>query len=252
MAKKSRFKADVEIETSESVAKSKEDAPLPFEMVTDLVDTGAVELKKSTDPDRDEYLDHITAKASHPYFYEYDPNKAPHEIVPTRPVLGIYKMHPDVPPIEFGTLGSACFDLRYCRAGKGSITYYLPHKPSLASTPLSSDHFVLKPRFRYLIPTGLKLQIPDGYSVRIHPRSGIAYKQGVTLVNCEGVIDQDYVEEIFLTLINLTDYDVTITNGDRLAQAELVKTVRHDVEYLPFAPIRTTDRTGGLGSTGVS
>jgi dUTPase len=73
----------------------------------------------------------------------------------------------------------------------------------------------------------------------------------LTLVNCEGVIDSDYIQEVFLTIINLSDYDINIANGDRLCQAEMIVHNKYDIEYIDFEPVQVSDRTGGLGSTGV-
>jgi dUTP pyrophosphatase len=176
--------------------------------------------------------------------FDPEPNKFP--------PLKLFKMHPDVPDVSFGTQQSACFDLRFSTAGKDSIFYYVPHRSIPTTTPVgNSGVLYLKPRFRYLLPTGLKMQIPAGYSVRIHPRSGLALKQGLTLVNCEGVIDSDYIQEVFLTIINLSDYDINIANGDRLCQAEMIVHNKYDIEYIDFEPVQVSDRTGGLGSTGV-
>ena len=95
---------------------------------------------------------------------------------------------------------------------------------------------------RVLIPTGLILDIPEGYSVRLHSRSGLAWKDGVYLTNCEGIIDYDYVEPVFVMMTNISQSPKTINNGDRICQAELVE--------IPEPPTRKTERDGGFGSTG--
>jgi dUTP pyrophosphatase len=93
--------------------------------------------------------------------------------------------------------------------------------------------------------------IPRGYSMRVHPRSGIAWKNGVTVFNCEGVIDSDYTHETYVMLVNNSTERFTIKNGDRIAQAELVPVVSH-VFTVTHDPITTTsNRIGGIGSTGV-
>jgi dUTP pyrophosphatase len=115
----------------------------------------------------------------------------------------------------------------------------------------STQHLLLRPGHRYLIPTNLILDIPEGFSVRIHPRSGLALKQGLTLINCEGVIDSDYVEPIYITLLNLSDSPVEISDGDRVAQAELVRSETYEIEEVNTPPARKTSRVGGFGSTGV-
>jgi dUTP pyrophosphatase len=107
------------------------------------------------------------------------------------------------------------------------------------------------PGERVLVPTGLVLDIPQGYSVRIHPRSGLSLKQGLTLVNAEGVIDSDYVEELFIPLYNASSISVQLKHGDRIAQGELVRTELYEIVESTTRPERKTDRAGGFGSTGV-
>tara|TARA_B000000557_G_C20555344_1_gene350707 strand:- start:309 stop:629 length:321 start_codon:yes stop_codon:yes gene_type:complete len=103
---------------------------------------------------------------------------------------------------------------------------------------------------RVLIPTGLILDIPEGYSVRLHSRSGLAWKDGVYLTNCEGIIDYDYVEPVFVMMTNISQSPKTINNGDRICQAELVEKVYHSLVEIPEPPTRKTERDGGFGSTG--
>ncbi len=102
------------------------------------------------------------------------------------------------------------------------------------------------------ISTGLILDIPVGYSVRIHPRSGLAYKKGITLLNAEGIIDSDYTDELKILLYNTSNMDFIIQHGDRIAQGELVKNLDYVIEECYNAPVQKTDRVGGFGSTGVS
>lgn len=166
------------------------------------------------------------------------------------PELKIYKTHPDVPDVSFGSKGAACFDLRYAPQGKGIIQYYLPHQ-TIPGEMRADGVIRIKPQFRYLIPTGLRMQIPQGCSVRVHPRSGLAIKSGITLVNCEGVIDSDYIDEIFITLLNISTYDFVVSAGDRIAQAEMMIAPKFKISYIKKPPVPTTDRKGGFGSTGV-
>jgi dUTP pyrophosphatase len=108
------------------------------------------------------------------------------------------------------------------------------------------------PGDRILVPTGLIFDIPERYSVRIHPRSGLSLKQGLVLANLEAVIDSDYVQETFVLLANNSSVDQTINNGDRIAQAEMIKSEEYILWEIFDAPIQKTDRAGGLGSTGIS
>jgi dUTP pyrophosphatase len=117
---------------------------------------------------------------------------------------------------------------------------------------LSNGSIKIMPGDRILVPTGLIFDIPEGYSVRIHPRSGLSLKQGLVLANLEAVIDSDYVQETFVLLANNSSVDQTINNGDRIAQAEMIKSEEYILWEIFDAPIQKTDRAGGLGSTGIS
>ena len=86
----------------------------------------------------------------------------------------------------------------------------------------------------------------------LHARSGTSLKQGLVLANAEGVIDSDYVEEVFVILHNISGNAVTIENGDRIAQAELVSNIIYHVEETPARPLPKTSRIGGFGSTGIT
>jgi len=88
--------------------------------------------------------------------------------------------------------------------------------------------------------------------VRVYARSGLSTKTGLCLANSVGVIDSDYVEEVFVPIINNSDQMVPLYHGDRIAQAELVLDTRVEPVYILERPRRKTDRDGGFGSTGVS
>jgi dUTP pyrophosphatase len=91
-----------------------------------------------------------------------------------------------------------------------------------------------------------------GQSLRIHPRSGLAWKTGITLLNCEGVVDADYVDPTFVMLYNISDVQFKITDGDRIAQAEIITaSPRMNFDVISEKPVIKTDRKGGFGSTGV-
>ena len=87
-------------------------------------------------------------------------------------------------------------------------------------------------------------------SVRLHSRSGLAYKDGLYLTNCEGIIDFDYVEPVFVMMTNISQSPKSINSGDRICQAELVEMIQYDFKEIKNKPIQKTDRVGGLGSTG--
>ena len=107
----------------------------------------------------------------------------------------------------------------------------------------------LKPFERALIPTGLFVEIPDGYEIQIRPRSGLAIKQGITCLNTPGTIDADYRGEIKIILINLSQEEQVIQPGDRIAQM----VIQH-VEKIKWQPVEfvteTTRNQGGFGHTG--
>ena len=108
----------------------------------------------------------------------------------------------------------------------------------------------LKPMERYLFPTGLYIQLPEGYEAQIRPRSGLAAKYGVTVTNCVGTIDSDYTGEIKVSLINLSTDTVVIYPGDRIAQMVVAKYEK--VTWEEVAALDETERgDGGFGSTGL-
>lgn len=164
--------------------------------------------------------------------------------------LNIYKTDPNIVLPKFATKQAACFDLSFQAEGKSEYSGY--NKVNAPFTrSLSTGTIRIMPGDRVLVPTGLIFDIPEGYSLRIHARSGLSYKQGLVLANQEAVIDSDYIQETFVLLTNTSDVDYTISHGDRIAQAELVKCEEYILWEIMEAPTQKTDRIGGLGSTGV-
>ena len=107
----------------------------------------------------------------------------------------------------------------------------------------------LAPLQRTLVPTGLFIALPEGFEAQVRPRSGLAYKQGITVLNAPGTIDADYRGEIGVLLVNLSDRTVTINDGDRVAQLVIAAYAR--AHWSQVAELTTTERgTGGFGSTG--
>ncbi|HMR90875.1 MAG TPA: dUTP diphosphatase [Chitinophagaceae bacterium] len=107
----------------------------------------------------------------------------------------------------------------------------------------------LAPLERTLVPTGLFIELPEGYEAQIRPRSGLAVKQGLTCLNTPGTIDADYRGEIKVILINLSQEPQVIQPGDRIAQ--MVVQQVEQVNWLPVAELNTTERNaGGFGHTG--
>lgn len=133
------------------------------------------------------------------------------------------------------------------------------HHPLPAyATPLSAgmdiranleEPVVIGPLERRLIPTGLYIALPEGYEAQMRPRSGLALKQGITLLNTPGTIDADYRGEIGIILINLSSEPFTVRDGERICQ--MVVTTHSRVEWQPVDTLDETERgEGGFGHTG--
>lgn len=130
----------------------------------------------------------------------------------------------------------------------------LPAYETIASAGLDlrafiSEKITLKPLERRLIPTGLFIEIPVGFEAQVRPRSGLAFKNGITVLNSPGTIDADYRGEIGVLLINLSNDSFTIETGDRIAQ--LIFASVEQAEWISTETLSETDRgDGGFGSTG--
>ena len=108
---------------------------------------------------------------------------------------------------------------------------------------------LLKPMERALIPTGLFVEIPEGYEAQIRPRSGLAIKHGITVLNTPGTIDADYHDEVRIILVNLSKEDFTITDGERIAQ--MIVAAHEKVAWELVVELAETARgAGGFGHTG--
>lgn len=129
----------------------------------------------------------------------------------------------------YATTGSAGMDLRAC-----------------IESPI-----VLNPLERRLIPTGLSMALPEGCEGQIRPRSGLAIKHGVTVINSPGTLDKDFTGEICVILVNFSNEPFVINNGDRIAQIVISKYERCELEEVDELP--STERgSGGFGSTGLN
>ncbi len=140
----------------------------------------------------------------------------------------------------------------------------LPHAQELTlpcrMTPGSSgcdvcaavqEKLVISPGKRALVPTGLCFEIPVGYEIQVRPRSGLAYKHGVTVLNSPGTIDADYRGEVKVLLVNLGEDPFEINRGDRIAQLVIAK-VEHESFFTPKSTVSETVRgSGGFGHTGI-
>jgi len=130
----------------------------------------------------------------------------------------------------------------------------LPHYETLASAGMDlradiESPITLKPLERAIVPTGLFMELPVGYEAQVRPRSGLAAKKGITVLNAPGTIDADYRGNVGVILVNLSNEDFTIENGERIAQMVIAKHER--AEWEEVESLSDTDRgAGGFGSTG--
>jgi len=116
---------------------------------------------------------------------------------------------------------------------------------------LLDEPVTLAPLERRLIPTGLFIELPDGYEAQIRPRSGLALKKGISILNTPGTIDADYRGEIGIILINLSDKEVVIEDGERICQ--MIINRYEKVEWEPVDILEETARgSGGFGHTGTA
>lgn len=112
-----------------------------------------------------------------------------------------------------------------------------------------SESILLKPLQRSLIPTGLFIELPAGFEAQIRPRSGLAFKHGLTVLNSPGTIDADYRGEIKVLLVNLSETDFIVNNGERIAQMIIAK--HEQIIWEPVIQLEKSNRgSGGFGSTG--
>lgn len=134
-------------------------------------------------------------------------------------------------------------------------SHALPHYETIASAGMDlrahlEEALTLQPMDRAIIKTGLFIELPIGYEAQVRPRSGLAVKKGITVLNAPGTVDADYRGEIGVILVNLSNEPFTIENGERIAQLVIAQHAR--AEWLEVEELSTTDRgAGGFGSTGV-
>lgn len=157
------------------------------------------------------------------------PHEPPSQAPPVS--VGIRRLPHSAGPPERASAGSAGYDLR-------------------AATDAAVR---IEPGARALIPTGLILGLPPGYEAQIRPRSGLAYRRGLTVLNAPGTIDSDYRGEVKLLLVNLGRSTITIERGERLAQmvvAAVPEIAFRDDDTLGARPVAGERNDGGFGSTG--
>ncbi len=128
-------------------------------------------------------------------------------------------------------------------------SYATPQSAGLDLRANIDSPVTLRPLERRLIPTGLSISLPDGYEAQVRPRSGLALRHGVTLLNTPGTIDADYRGEIGVILVNLSSEDFTVNDGDRIAQMVIAR--YEQTEWEETDTLDETERgAGGFGHTG--
>lgn len=128
--------------------------------------------------------------------------------------------------------------------------YATPESAGMDLRANVAEPVVLRPLERRIIPTGLYMALPPGYEAQVRPRSGLAFKHGITVLNSPGTIDSDYRGELGVLLVNLSNEDFTIQAGERIAQMVIA---RHEQgEFVEVEELDDTERgVGGYGHTGV-
>lgn len=134
-------------------------------------------------------------------------------------------------------------------------SHALPNYETIASAGMDlraniEESITLKPLERTIVKTGLFIELPIGFEAQVRPRSGLAAKKGITVLNAPGTVDADYRGEIGVILVNLSNQDFTIENGERIAQLVIAKHER--AQWIEVKTLSVTSRgEGGFGSTGV-
>jgi len=127
--------------------------------------------------------------------------------------------------------------------------YETAHAAGMDLRAFTPEQITIKPLQRLLVPTGLHIELPIGYEAQIRPRSGLAFKHGIGIVNSPGTIDADYRGEIKVLLVNLSDTDFVINDGDRIAQMVIAK--HETISWENVEELSDTARgAGGYGHTG--
>lgn len=128
--------------------------------------------------------------------------------------------------------------------------YATPQSAGMDLRANTEEAFTLKPLERRLVPTGLFMALPEGYEAQVRPRSGLALKHGITVLNTPGTIDADYRGEIGVVLVNLSNDTFTVEPGERIAQMVIAK--HEQADFVVVSELDETERgAGGYGHTGV-
>lgn len=163
--------------------------------------------------------------------------------------LGVYSRTSNLP--EFGSDWSSGADVRADFSESKTVKRFGADNRESPLKINSRGELHIAPGERVLVPTGLFLDIPENFEVQVLPRSGMSLKSGLMVANSPGLIDADYINELFVIMVNVSHRTVVIEDGDRVAQIKLAPRTRFKINKMSRAARQKTNRTGGIGSTGV-
>jgi dUTP pyrophosphatase len=173
-------------------------------------------------------------------------------------LVAVSGSNPTIP--EYQTKNSACADIP-AHFHSGEVTYFDPNvNKKYIKIPQERGgvkRITIHPQERVMIPTGWRMLIPFGYHIAVNPRSGLSLKSGLCILNAPGTIDADYTDEVFVLLTNISNTSVEVSEGDRVAQLEIIEDVSKSTYFTNgteeelLAHKAESDRIGGFGSTGI-
>ena len=157
---------------------------------------------------------------------------------------------------KYSTEMAAAFDIHACIPYGSSVRGYTTTNDDVETFSTNTNnnqkpYIEIPQNWRFLIPTGIILDIPEMHYVEVFSRSGNSIKRGLTLINSVGIIDEDYTQELFIPIINLSQERIIIRDGDRIAQGILKKSTPCLIMETTERPKKESNRNGGFGSTGV-
>jgi dUTPase len=182
-------------------------------------------------------------------------NTATQKVTPTSfdsldNIVGIYPLADDVKIPQIMTRGSACADLCCNFTGIKELEFINTlNGKAYKRDIIENTHIFFPPFTKVKLPTNLIFDIPENFKIVIYPRSSIKFNMNLSLINSPAIIDSDYVDQVYLLLENLNDFNVKLESNMRLAQIELQPVLKVVYTKLDSPPKQKTERTGGIGST---
>lgn len=175
-------------------------------------------------------------------------------IKPINPRVGVYKLRNSAKLPAYATEGSAAADVYCDLAGYPHINIFFENGVKMIRgverDSNGVEFMLLPPNHRAQVPTNLKFDIPPGYKLLVYPRSGLSLNRGLNLANAIGLIDVDYVDQLYILLTNTTNTTQVIRSGERIAQIEIVPYIQASFVETDSDISQKTSRAGGLGHTG--